>query len=168
MFTSLAKIILKSQVSKENFNRKKQFLSWNDIKTIALILNSNDKINKSAMDKFTDNTGKLVTIFYVETSSKTPTYGDWLCFTKKNRNVFGFPSEKNLTGIKKTPYDLAINTSDETDLFSSSLISSLQATLKAGNGKSSNVYDLIIKKGDPHHVIDYLNEVIKYLKMIRT
>ena len=70
--------------------------------------------------------------------------------------------------IRKKKYDLAINTCSESDIFATTLMAILPATLKCGKGKKFNELDLIIQKSDPYHVIDYLNEVIKYLKMIRS
>jgi len=167
MFTFFAKIILRSKITQANAQRKKQFLPWNEIKTVALILNNVDAINKSAMDRFIDSTGKLVTVFFVDSVAKTVSYGDWNCFTKKDQNLFGLPTKKVNEEISKTKFDLAINTSVPGDLFSTALLASIEATLKCGSVKTDMAADLIIKKGDPHHVIDYLNEVVRYLKMIK-
>ncbi|MES2681158.1 MAG: hypothetical protein V4635_14790 [Bacteroidota bacterium] len=167
MLKPLAEIILNSKIAKGSLNRNKQFLPWDKIKTVALVLNSTDKINKSAIDKFVEGTGKLVSVFYIEPTSKTATYSDWQCLSKKDRTFLGLPHSKFLHQVKDKKFDLVINTSPETDLFSAALTAALTATLKCGGGKKYGELDLIIQKADPYHVIDYLNEVIKYLKMIR-
>jgi hypothetical protein len=167
MLKPLAEIILNSKIAKENLKRSKQFLPWDRIKTVALLLNQNDKINKSAIDKFIDGTGKLVSVYYIEMASKTATYADWQCLTKKERTFLGLPRAGVLQQLKNKKFDLVINTSPESDLFSSAITAAITATLKCGGGKKYRELDLIILKADPYHVIDYLNEVVKYLKMIR-
>lgn len=168
MLKTIAEISLKSRIGRDNQVRKKQFLPWDQVQTVALVLSSADKINKSAIDKFIDGTGKLFSVFYVETAAKTATYSDWQCFCKKDRSLLGLPQQKVLDELKNKKFDLAINTSPESDLFSTALVSAFYATLKCGSSKKYNELDLIIQKADPYHVIDYLNELVKYLKMIRT
>lgn len=167
MLRALAEIALKSKITKENLHRKKQFMAWEGVKTIALILSNLDSINKSAMDKFIDGTQKLVTVFYVEPGAKAAAYSDWQGYVKKDRNLLGLANGKAIHELKNKNFDLVINTSAENDLFSSDLTATLQSPFKTGGNNKFGELDLIIKKSDPHHVIDYLNEIIKYLKMIR-
>ncbi len=168
MFKSIAEILLKSKIAEDHLSRKKKFIAWNDVQTIALLVSAGDNINKSALDKFIDQTQKLVTVFYIETNSKMPTYSDWQCFCKKDSSFLGLPRGVIQQELKTKKFDLVINTCNDDNLFATALTTTIPATLKCGHGKKFNELDLIIQKSDPYHLIDYLNDVVKYLKMIRS
>ena len=52
MLNKLAEITLRSQITKNNSTRQKQFLPWDKIQKIALVISKDETINKSAIDKF--------------------------------------------------------------------------------------------------------------------
>lgn len=167
MLRSIAQISLRSKIKRDNLERQKKFLPWDKIEKIALIIDKDTALNKSALDKFVEDTKKYIQVFYVETSSKEPTYHDWNCFSKKDRSLLNLPKKDLETQLKQQRFDVVINTCSEDNLFSASLCSSLSAYLKCSRSEGHNVSDLIIKKSEPFNIIAYLNDVIKYLKMIR-
>ncbi len=167
MFTSIARLSLGSKITKDNLHRKKHFLPWDKVEKIALILHKNDNINKSTLDKFVDGTKKFIEVFYVDLSARQAPYSDWRCLTRKDASWLKLPGAALISELQKKKFDLVINTSADTELFATAMVSTLQAPLKCGSSKKFNDVDLIIKKTSPYHVVDYLNEVVKYLKMIR-
>lgn len=167
MLASVARLSLGSKISKDNLNRKRHFLPWDQVQKIALVLHKNDLVNKSAVDKLVDSTKKFVEVFYVELSSKTPTYSDWRCFYRKDASWLGLPQQAVLSELQNKTFDLVINTSGDSELFATSVVSTLKAPFKCGSSKKFNDVDLIIKKTEPYNVMNYLDEVLRYVKMIR-
>ena len=84
MLEFFAKLKLNSIIDKNPTKKTKRFLSWNDISSMAIIIESNKNLNKNNLDEFIEKTGKFVEVFYVETNNKQATFGDWNCFTKKD------------------------------------------------------------------------------------
>ena len=158
---------LGSKINKDNLGRKRHFIPWDQVQKIALVLHKNDEVNKSAMDKLLDGTKKFVEVFYVELSSKAPSYSDWRCFSKKDASLLGLPQQAVLSELQKKSFDLVINTSNDSELFATALVSTLKAPFKCGCSKKYNDVDLIIKKTEPYNVMNYLDEVLRYVKMIR-
>jgi hypothetical protein len=163
----IAKIILNYNVSRENKQREKKFVPWEKVEKIALILNNKDNINKSAIDRLIDETKKYIEVFYIETNSKQPTFGDWKCFSKNDKTFLGLPKKNMLDDLKRKKYDVVINTCGEQNLFSTALCASLPGYLKCHSSDNLGYADLIIKKTEPYSLLLYLDTVIKYLKMIR-
>jgi len=167
MLKTIAEISLKSKVNRENEPIKKQFLPWDRIEKIAIVIRKHDDLNKSEIDRFVEATQKYIEIFFVELDSKLPTYSDWHCFSKKDKSLLKLPKNNLIKELKKKQFDLVINTSTEDDLFSIALSSSLLSVIQCDSSDRFNNADLIIKKNDKYSIIDYLKEVIKYLKMIK-
>ncbi len=163
----ITEILLKSQIQKDTTNRKKQFLSWDAIQKIAIIIDNKTAVNKSVIDKFCADSKKFIEIYYIELNAKQPTFGDWQCFTTKQKTIFKLPKSNTLNELKNKKFDCVINTCSENNLFSVSIQSALQASLKCGDSNIYNQTDLIILKAQNSNNIDYLNDVLRYLKMIK-
>lgn len=168
MFRFIAESLLRSQIKKDNSGVKKQFIPWDNIQRIALIIEGNDHFNKSALDKFIAESKKYVEVFYVELKSKQATFSDWQCFSKKDKNTVSLPKKELLEALKKKQFDLVINTIHEDELYAVSLCSSLPAPFKIGHSGKYNDVNLIIKRIEHHNLISYLNDALRYLKMIKS
>jgi hypothetical protein len=167
MLRSVAKLSLRSKIRTGELLRSKDFLPWEKIRKIALIISKRDNVNKSTVDKFIDSTGKYFEVFYIELDSRTPSFHDWHCFTRKDRSILSLPKKKLSEKLSTREFDVVINSCQEIELFSTSVASTLKAPLKCGSTGKYHDVDLIIKKKGINSLIDYLNEVIRYLKMIR-
>ncbi len=161
-------ILLKAQLAKENTAIKKQFLNWEAIEKIAIIIDNTTPINKSVIDKFCIDTKRYVEVYYVELNSKQPTFADWQCFTKKHTTIFNLPKQLYLNELKSKAFNCVINTCHHQNLFAISLQSALQAPIKCSDNANYNQTDLIILKSPSSTIIiSYLNDVTHYLKMIK-
>ena len=165
--SALANIILSSKSAFDHKKRKSAFLSWDKIEKIALIITRRDNINKSQVDRFITDTKKYVEVFYIELDSKTATYHDWNCFTKKDKTFLGLPVKSVHQGLSGKQFDVVINTCQEIEIYSTALARILHAPLKCGSMSRFNDSDLVIKKTGINSFMDYLQEVVRYLKMIR-
>ncbi|MCC6372246.1 MAG: hypothetical protein IT236_14675 [Bacteroidia bacterium] len=167
MLNNLAEILLKSKIEKDNAQRKRRFLNWDKIEKIALIVSKDEALNKSAIDTYIERTKKYVEVFHIELNSKEPSYGDWECFSKKDKSLLRLPKKNRIEKLKTKNFDLVINTSNTDELFSTSLSSSINAALKCGTSERFNDTDLIIVKKESGNLIKYLDDVVTYLKMIK-
>ena len=61
----ITEILLKSQIQKDATNRKKQFLSWDAIQKVAIIIDNSTPINKSVIDKLAKTLGIQVLKIWV-------------------------------------------------------------------------------------------------------
>jgi len=168
MLTKIAAYITRSKVAKQSLVREKHFLNWDKINKIALVIDDKEVINKSELDKFTEGLKKHIEIFFVELKSKQPTFGDWKCLSKKNKNILNLPKDFFLNEIKEKKYDLVINASLQYSVFSANLINHLNAPFKCGNNNLFGELDLIIETRESESLLSYLKEVVKYLAMIKT
>lgn len=168
MLGFIARIKLRSAVQNDSRNRRKTFLPWDKIEKIALVIEKEDAPGKNAIDKFVDDTKKFVEVFYIETGSKLPSYADWQCFSKKDRSVFNLPKSGLMSSLRKKQFDVVINTCNGANLYAAAISSAIPATLKCATGSHYNYADLIIRKTSAGNLIQYLNDTVKYLKMIRT
>src|SRR5688500_13868629 len=117
MLSFIAKIFIRSKFAKENHLRQKKFIPWDKIEKIALIINKEATVNKSAIDKFIDDTKKYIEVFYIETRSKQASFGDWQCFLKKDKSFLNLPKKNIESELKHKHYDLVINTCKANNLF---------------------------------------------------
>ncbi len=168
MFAKIASFITASKVAEQNKARQKQFLNWENIFIVALIIDDKETINKSELDKFIEGLKKYTEVFFVELNSKQAAYGDWKCVTKKDKTVLNLPKDFFLQESKAKKYDVIINVSNRYSLFTANLTARLNAPFKCGNADLYGELDLIIERKESQSLIAYLKEVVKYLEMIKT
>jgi len=167
MFTYLTEWSLKSRLKKQQAQSSQQFISWDQVKQVALIVDAKTAGSKQLLDNYIQQSKKHVDVYYVELGSKTPTFADWHCFTKQHKSLLNLPTEKALLGIKSEGVDLVINACDDTNYFATALASWLHPMMVCNSFETFNASSLIIKKAEPFDLIVYLNNITHYLKMIR-
>lgn len=167
MVRAIANFILRSRINRENSARQKKFLPWDRIDKLALIVEHQENLNKSVVDRFIEDTKKYVEVFYIETKSKHPSFSDWYCFSKKDASLLHLPKKEKITELHHKKFDAVINTCSETNLFAMAVSNSLPASLKCSATAKFHLADLIIKKAEPFSLKNYLDETVRYLKMIK-
>lgn len=168
MLGIISKYLTKNAVEKNNFNRQKQFLNWDKIEKIALILDDSVPINKNEIDKFIDHTKKYVDIYFLELNAKKSTFGDWICFTKKDADFFKLPKSHVESSVKNRHYQLVINVTAKYSNFAAIITSQLHPSFSCGINNLYGEVDVIIENNKTHSVTEYLKEIQKYLQMIKT
>jgi hypothetical protein len=168
MFSSLANYFTRTRIEKDNPKRSKQFLNWDKVDKIVLIIDNSSPINKNEIDKFIDGTKKDTDVFFIESKSKQTSYSDWRCFIKKDKSFLGLPAEHIFRELKSKKYNLVINAAFGNTLYAANLISSVQSDFKCGACNLYGELDLIIDKNNQQNLVSYLKEVVRYLQMIRT
>jgi hypothetical protein len=167
MLTTISRIILKARIRRDNLNRQRRFLPWENIEKMAIIIEKQDSLNKSLIDKFADETKKHVEIFYIETKEKEKSFSDWHCFSRKDRSFLNLPAKRVESEFKGRKFDAVINTCSDNNLFALALCSSLSAYLKCCQHTALGLADLIIVRSESFTLKNYLDETVRYLKMIR-
>jgi hypothetical protein len=167
MLSLLANIQLRSTIRNFGNSKSQQFIPWNQIQKIALIFNQNQAINKNLIDQFIHRQKKYFDVFYIEDKVKEASYADWQSIIKSDLNLLKLPKSTLLQNFHKKKYDLIINTCDEDDGISIAITAALKANFKCGSFENYNGTNLVIKKNEPFNLLKYLDEVIKYLKMIK-
>jgi hypothetical protein len=167
MFRSLAVYFTRKAVEKQTSTRKTHFLNWDKIEKIALILDNREAINKSELDKFIERSKKYVDVFFLELNSKNGSFGDWICFTKKDKSILGLPKSHVDSSLKNRNYQLVINAAEKYELFSADIVSKINSPYNCGCQNLFGETDLIIEKNQQEKLMAYLEQVVRYLQMIR-
>lgn len=167
MMGFFARMILRSKLQKDADAPSRTFLPWDKVSKVALIISASPEVNKSAIDRFIAETKKFVEVFYVEPKSKQPSFGDWICFSRKDKSIFNLPNASVEEQLRQKKYDLVINTSPEQDLFSAAILRFLSAPLKCATGSWMQDANLVVKQREQGSLLTYLDDTIKYLQMIR-
>jgi|GEM_PF-1041486 len=168
MIQFIRNYLTRSKAIAANKLRKKKFLEWGEIKSIALILDKETSYNKSKLDEFIASLGVFTEVFYCEINSKTPSYNDWNCLTKKDKNIWALPAGVETEKIKKKKFDLVISLNRKSHLYSAYLTSILDAVFKIGTKDVCGELDIIIETETGKSPEQDLNEILRYLKMIKT
>ncbi|MBI2723189.1 MAG: hypothetical protein HYX39_13530 [Bacteroidetes bacterium] len=168
MLRIFSKYFAKTAVEKNSFNRQKQFLNWDKIEKIALILDNSAPINKNEIDKFIDQTNKYADVYFLELNLKKSTFGDWICFTKKDADFLNLPKSHVESSIKNKQYQLVINVTEKYSDFAAVITSQMHPSFSCGNNNLYGEADLVIENKNSLNIINYLKEVQKYLQMIKT
>lgn len=167
MFQSISKWILKRLLQGQKAKTEQVFLSWDKVNRMAIIISQNEQINRSAIDQWLSETKKFVEVFYVETKSKSATYADWHCFTKKDCNLFNLPNKRALTRIVDHSFDLVINTANEKDFFSAALLAQIKAPFKCAASSENQSANLIVQRKNIGNLLGNLQDTRRYLEMIK-
>jgi len=166
MLRFLSKWKLRSLL-RQNEEKGKTFLSWDKVHSIAIIIGQDATLNRNALDKWIGDTKKAVDVLYVETASKTATYADWICYTKKDKTFLDLPTKIAEQALQTKKYDLVINTSAEEDLFSAALLKILSAPFKCAASDPFQDANLIVRPSVKGNLIHQLQDTLRYLQMIR-
>ncbi len=156
--------ILLSNTVKSNTNKHgKQFLNWDKITTIYLLIDETS-VDKNKLDNFFSNLNKHIEVGYTNITSKSATFSDWHCFTKNETNFLKLPNKNAF--IPKTEFDLLINTCSHENHYAISISAVINAKLKCSSFDYNSIYNLIIDKKEAS-LQSYLQNVVNYLIMIK-
>ena len=98
-----------------------------------------------------------------------------ICHEKEDTNVNGIPKEGVLNGFTAHPYDLLIDMTCQPDFFGKYVAMKTLADLKASyvdttlpiDDEQEQIFDLMIRGAHPMEEASYLEELYKYLNMVK-
>jgi len=145
----------------------RNFLPWDKIKTIALLVDSKHANNKNELDKFIYESDKVVDVYYLDLHVKESVVKNYISIVKSDKSFFGLPNAKAMAKIHNRKYDLLINAAFGELTYAGVLSNTIKATCKSGFKSKRNELDLLIARTENQKLMNYLGEVVGYLKMIK-
>ena len=163
--------------------RDKRIDNWEQIKTIGLIFTVADSERWNLIHRFIaaqESRGKEVYLIgfqkykyeinYIFSHTRTT-----ICHEKEDFNRMGLPKEGVIDGFISRHYDLIIDTTEQPDFFGKYVTAMADANLKVGYTNSESekdegvmdMYDLAIQGNGPMDFKDYIEQIVKYLTMIK-
>jgi hypothetical protein len=143
-----------------------RIIPWEQVKTVALVISAEDKPVKHEVDKWCAASGKYVEVFYIDGKARKPSFADWHCLTAKEKNLLMNVRRPAAEKISKSLFDVVIDTTEGDDPFAANVCRSLRSGYKCSTFES--VADTALKVGRKNiPLIEYLNEVVRYLSMIK-
>lgn len=168
MKKALAGYTIRNLLQRKNGATQRRFISWNEARSITLILEQETPFSRHEIDTFLKGLDKQVEVLFIDLKAKSPDYADWTCYTRRDRNFLGLPKRPLLQQLQKTRSDLVINTTMKNEAFSSALASAISSSCICSANDHMGHGDLQIKRRADQALTDYLRQVIHYLKMIRS
>jgi hypothetical protein len=155
--------------SKEHNGSKKQFLNWNQLKNVCLIVYDNqlsnivDFINTCKKDNIDVN----VIIIYEGKPELAPKPNfNHIILDKKHFSLFGIPNETTEKKVNGNSIDALINICKPNHIKAIALTKLISARCKIGNFQS-DFFDIIIDGEQTKNEFQFLEQVIVYLHMIK-
>ena len=160
--------------------RDKRIKKWNDIKSVGLIFVVGDAVQWNILNRFISTQtkqGKSISIIglhpkdfvidYIFTYTETT-----LCREKEDLNFWELPKKGVIDNFTNRHYDLLIDASN-VSFFDKYVTASSNADLKVGyrnmeqDNETLEMYDITIQGNGDINIKDYLEQVVKYLTMIK-
>lgn len=168
MFSAISRWLIKNRLRAQERNDQKSFLDWERVDSIALIVATTEGLNRNALDKWIGDTKKFIEVFYIEPKNKNATFGDWNCFTKKDKTIFNLPKKTIETQLNQKTYNLVINTALPDNYFATAVFNALQAPFKCAPSTELQDANLIVRPSVEGNLIHQLQDTLRYLQMIKT
>lgn len=167
MRKTLAGKRLKNLLLRKKTQHTGNFLNWHEAKHLVFILEKEADFSRHEFDQFLTQLDKHAEVLYIEPGSKSPSFSDWTCYTKKDVNLLALPKKHILQNLHQHKCDLVINTVRVNEVYSAALAGSINSTCVCSASDHLTHGDLHIKRREDQPLIDYIRQVIHYLKMIR-
>jgi hypothetical protein len=168
MLKPVARLVMKAGIRRRPSPVGREFLPWDRIRSMAIIIGSGEQVNKSAIDSFIKSTGKHVEVYYIELSSARASFADWHCFSRKHRNMLRLPVKRVQDELRFRKYDVVINACDGSYLFPAAVAALITAPFKCAVSDLLGYANLEVRRAVNQDLFRYLEDVKKYLQMIRT
>ncbi len=163
--------------------RDKRIDNWEQVKTIGLIFTVGDAERWSLIHRFItaqEKQGKTIYLIgfhpekyeidYIFSHTRTT-----ICHEKEDFNYMGLPKEGIVDSFTQQHYDLVIDTTVQPSFFGKYITAMSDASLKVGYSNSQSeddegnmeMYDLAIQGSEEMDFKDYIEQIVKYLTMIK-
>lgn len=162
--------------------RDKRIENWENIKTIGLIFIVGSAERWDLIHRFIsaqEKNGKKIFIIglhpsnykidYIFTHTETT-----ICQQKEDFNFWGIPKAGLIDHFASHHFDLLIDSTEQPCFFGKYITASTEADLKVGYNNSEvddegemEMYDLTIQGNQKMDFQDYLEQIVKYLTMVR-
>ena len=163
----------------ERRQRIKRIDNWNDIKSIGLIFTVGDSGLWSLIQRFItsqERQGKEIHIIGFQASDYEVDYifshtGTTICHEKEDFTKLGLPKEGVIDPFIEKHYDLVIDATADHSFFGRYITALSDSNLRVGptydDEEVDNLYDLTIGVGEEMDFRDYIEQIVKYLSMVK-
>ena len=167
MLKPLARLIMMAGLRREK-PAERRFVPWDQIRTMAIIIGSGEPVNKSLVDRFIADSGKHIEVYFVELGSSKPSFSDWHCLVRASRNLLRLPAGRLQETLRGKRYDFVLNACDGHTLFPAAVAALIQAPCKCATADLLGYANMEVSRPGGQELPAYLEEVKRYLRMIRT
>ena len=163
--------------------RDKRIENWENIKTIGLVFTVGDSNQWNLIHRFItaqESRGKTVHLIGFLRSNVTVDYifshpGTIICHEKTDLTKLGLPKDGVVDAFMERHYDLVIDSTEHPDFFGKYISAMANADLKVGYKNTEQdcldddiaMYDLSIQGNGPMDFKDYIEQIVKYLTMVK-
>ena len=156
--------------SKESPKSDKQFLNWNQLSNVLLIIHENQIADCTefitACKK--DNITITVAILYDGKAEQAPKPNfEHMLLDKKQFNFFGLPNDAIVSQLNSKVFDALITLGNAEQIKALALSKLIAAKCKIANFQNP-IFEITISDDKLMKSSDYLKQVIVYLNMIKT
>lgn len=163
---------IKSCESDKKFRREKQFLNWDDVKTVTVLLTYEGRPNNAEMDQIMQILSDKVVSFWCFVSSKEYLRQDSEKVTylnPKSLTLFSIPNKIIKGRFVADQSDVMIDLTLEENFPLKYLAGISRAHCRCGKKKENySLYDLEISPTEKLSRVDLLEQILYYLKTIKT
>ncbi len=170
MFNWLSNKIIESKVNSSVKGPKKEFLEWNDVRSICILISKDEFYKAKSLNEFIKSSGKeVITVLFIP-DKEVNSDSSMISFNKKQTSFIGLPKPEILDKVTSGSYDLMIDCNFKTYNSMKWLAGITKAKFKVGSGGLTyhNYFDICMDLKDKPEFDNYLAQVMNYLKMIRT
>lgn len=168
---SLKNIIAHYLLSKkESAAIKKQFISWDQIATISIVMSDNQLHDILEFVEACKKNSIVIhaAIIYDGPIEKVPKPNfDYTIYTKKHFSLFQIPNEKTINELSTSSVDVLINLCEPNQMKALALSKLTGAKCKISYFENP-IFDISIKMDKATDFSGFLKQVILYLNMIKT
>ncbi|MBP5189853.1 MAG: hypothetical protein J6031_02930 [Bacteroidales bacterium] len=166
-----------------NVPRDKRIDNWEQIKTIGLIFTVGDAERWNLIHRFItaqESRGKEIHLIGFQANKYEINYifshtRTTICHEKEDFTYLGLPKEGVIDSFINRHYDIVIDTTIQPDFFGKYVTAISDANLKVGysNNESDDnegvmdMYDLAIQGNEEMDFKNYIEQIVKYLTMVK-
>lgn len=142
---------------------QKQFMSWENIKSIVILV---DVARLGNVRDFVKQTGKNVDVIVVHPDKVSEAKDCFLSFNKKNFNFLGLPNQEAVKRLRQKSFDVLIIFDFNNSRYLKVLTGLASAKCKLGPEGTTykEFFDISIQSESS----DFLKQALKYLMMIKS
>lgn len=170
---NIAQLVFKNKLKK--IERKKQYLSFDAIKQVGILIDLYDENNfeivKEYVKEFSSLSKEVIVLgFYPgkELPNKYLLLQRFKFFTQKDINFWGIPNKPVVTYFISKSHDLLIDCTTKKNFYTKYILGLSLAKLKAGYYKDEeDLLDFMIKDGNKKDLRYLFDQTLFYLKQLK-
>jgi hypothetical protein len=169
MLKAIANYIVSQKIKAASSKIKKAFVQFENIQSVMILANASE-YNSVPLKKFIYEIDKKADVVLLHNDKTSKTNDVFLSLNKKDLNFWGIPKPEAATRILSKPFDVLIdcNLKDNLSFKCISGIANAKCKVGAGALSYSDIYDLKIELSNNLSLESYFNQVLNYLRMIKT